>query len=81
MATRNAAAAGKPSYLERQLAQSIDMAERRKLGAKLNQHFGAPVANGNGTKPYAASGIPAPPVKIPMDRAVVDARAHWCSRP
>jgi hypothetical protein len=32
-----------------------------------------PAANGNGTKPYAASGIPAPPTKISMDRAVVDA--------
>ena len=73
VAARNAAASAEPSDLERQLAQSIDMAERRKLEAKLNQHIDATAANGNGTKPYVASGIPAPPVKIPMDRAVVDA--------
>ena len=67
----NAAASWESLDLERQLAQSIDMAERRKLEAKLNQHIDAQAANG--AKPYAASGIPAPPTKIPMDRAVVDA--------
>ena len=69
VAARNAAAAaavGEPSDLERQLAQSIDMVERRKLEAKLNQHIDAPAVNGNGAKPM-------PPMKIPMDRAVVDA--------
>jgi hypothetical protein len=56
VAARNAAANGEPSDLERQLAQSIDMAERRKLDARLNQHIDAPAANGNGTKPYAEKG-------------------------
>ena len=63
VAARNAAANGEPSDLERQLAQSIDMVERRKLEAKLNAHIDAP-ANG------AAK---TPPTKIPMDRAVIDA--------
>jgi hypothetical protein len=67
VAARNAAANGEqPSDLERQLAQSIDMVERKKLEAKLNQHIDAPAANGNGT-------VKTPPTKIPMDRAVVDA--------
>jgi hypothetical protein len=73
VAARNATANGEASDLERQLAQSIDMVERRKLEAKLNAHIDAPAANGNGAKCYVASGIPAPPTKIPMDRAVVDA--------
>lgn len=51
-----------PSELERQLAQSIDWAERKKLEAKLNEHIDAPVGqvqtrldtpghNGNGKLP------------------------------
>jgi hypothetical protein len=61
-------AANEPSDLERQLAQSIDMVERRKLEAKLNAHIDAPAVPAP-----AVNGKPTPPTKIPMDRAVVDA--------
>ena len=66
VATRNAAASGGPSDLERQLAQSIDMVERRKLEAKLNQHIDAPAANGNGA-------VKPPRTKVPVNRAVLEA--------
>ena len=62
----NVAARNASSDLERQLAQSIDMVERRKLEAKLNAHIDAPPANGNGA-------VKPPRTKVPVNKAVLDA--------
>ena len=74
----NVAARNASSDLERQLAQSIDMVERRKLEAKLNQHIDAPAAETNGSErkrtEVNGNGASKPPrTKVPVNRAVLEA--------
>ena len=66
VAARNAAANGAPSDLERQLAASIDMVERKKLEAKLNAHIDAPPK-------ISSAALNSPRTKVPVNRAVLEA--------
>lgn len=66
-----------PSELERQLAESIDWAERKKLEAKLNEHIDAPaekvgITLNNSEKPGVNGNGKLPPIKPTYGEAMAE---------